>query len=103
MKRALLAAILASSLLTSIAWPGLASAKAADTYQVTGEVVEVNTDVIVVMKGKERFEINRDPADKTDIKVGDKITVHYKMTETSVDKKDDKGKAPAKAPAKKGG
>jgi len=80
MKRIFLAAIL-------LGFSSLAYAKAADTYQVTGEVVSVDNDVIVVMKGKERFEINRDPADKTDVKVGDKVTIKYKMTETSIEKK----------------
>jgi len=80
MKRLLVAAMLLG--LTSLGY-----AKAADTYQVTGEVVSVDNDVIVVMKGKERFEINRDPADKTDVKVGDKVTIKYKMTETSIEKK----------------
>ena len=80
MKRIFLAAIL-------LGFSSLAYAKAADTYQVTGEVVSVDSDVIVVMKGKERFEINRDPADKTDVKVGDKVTIKYKMTETSIEKK----------------
>ncbi len=80
MKRLLAAALL-------LAFSSLGYAKAADTYQVTGEVVSVDNDIIVVMKGKERFEINRDPADKTEIKVGDKVTIKYKMTETSVEKK----------------
>jgi len=80
MKRLLVAAML-------LGFTSLGYAKAADTYQVTGEVVSVDNDVIVVMKGKERFEINRDPADKTDIKVGDKVTIKYKMTETSIEKK----------------
>jgi len=78
-----------------------AYAKAPDSYQVTGQVVSVDTDVIVVMKGKERFEIARDPADKTEIKVGDKITIKYKMTETSIEKKDDKAAAPPAAAKKK--
>lgn len=80
MKRIFLAALL-------LGFTSLAFAKAADTYQVTGDVVSVDADVIVVMKGKERFEINRDPADKTDVKVGDKVTIKYKMTETSIEKK----------------
>src|SRR6476660_9361554 len=45
-----------------------------DAYQVTGNVVEINNNVIVVMKGKERFEIARDGGSKVpaDVKVGDK-------------------------------
>lgn len=68
-----------------------------DAYQVTGNVVEINNNVIVVMKGKERFEIARDGGSKVpaDVKVGDKVTVHYRMTATDVEAK--AAKAPAKA------
>ena len=80
--------ILALSLSFALAVP--AAAKAPDEYQVTGEVKEVTADTIVVMKGKERFEIAR-PADvKTDAKVGDKVTIKYFMTAKSVEVK--KGK-----------
>lgn len=63
-----------------------ASAKA---YQVTGPVVEVSNDMIVVMKGKDRWEIGRDASSKVpaDVKVGDKVTVYYKMTATEVESK----------------
>ena len=63
-----------------------ASAKA---YQVTGPVVEVSNDMIVVMKGKDRWEIARDASSKVpaDVKVGDKVTVYYKMTATEVESK----------------
>jgi hypothetical protein len=80
MKRMILAAML-------LAFSSIGYAKSPDTYQVTGDVVSVDADVIVVMKGKERFEIGRDPADKTDVKVGDKVTIKYRMTETSIEKK----------------
>jgi hypothetical protein len=64
-----------------------AIAKAPDDYQVTGEVKEVTADTIVVMKGKERFEIAK-PADvKSDAKVGDKVTIKYFMTAKSVEVK----------------
>jgi FKBP-type peptidyl-prolyl cis-trans isomerase len=57
-----------------------------DAYQVTGVVKETNADTITVMKGKERFEIARG-GDTTAVKVGDKVTVHYKMTVTKIDVK----------------
>ena len=57
-----------------------------DSYQVTGIVKDVSTDTITVMKGKEKFEIARG-ADTTAVKAGDKVTVHYKMTATSVEVK----------------
>jgi hypothetical protein len=80
MKRTILG--LCAALLLS---PAAAWSRAADTYQVTGQVVSVDADLIVVMKGKEKFEINRDAGDKTDVKVGDKVTVRYKMTATSIE------------------
>ena len=64
-----------------------ASGKSPADYQVTGEVKEVTADIIVVMKGTERFEIAR-PADlKTDVKVGDKVTIRSTMTAKSIEKK----------------
>lgn len=65
-------------------------------YQVTGPVLDVNDDVIVVEKGKEKWEIgrNKDTKIKGDLKKGSKVTVHYKMTATSVESKD---AAPTKA------
>jgi hypothetical protein len=80
MKRLAFAVMLLA--LTATAW-----AKQPDTYQVTGEVTAVDADIIVVMKGKEKFEIARDPADKTDVKVGDKVTVKYRMTAASIEVK----------------
>jgi hypothetical protein len=83
MKRLLLAA----SLLFLVLSATTAQARSPDTYQVTGQVASVEADLIVVMKGKEKFEIARDPADKTDVKVGDKVTVKYRMTAASIEKK----------------
>ena len=59
------------------------------TYQVTGPVLEVGADKIVVQKGKERWEITRDSSSKVpaDVKVGDKVTIEYRMTATSVEVK----------------
>jgi hypothetical protein len=71
-----------------------AFAREPDDYQVTGVVSALEADVITVMKGKEKFEIARDPADKTDVKVGDKVTVHYRMRAASIEVK------PAKATKK---
>ncbi len=71
-----------------------AFAEAAKTYQVTGPILEVNAKMIVVQKGDDRWEIARDEATKTkgELKVGEKVTIHYRMTATSVDTKE----APAK-------
>jgi hypothetical protein len=77
-----------------------AFAAAAKTYEVTGPVLEVNADMIVVQKGKDRWEITRDASTKMtgDIKVGDKVHIDYRMTATAVEAKAAK---PAKAPKKK--
>jgi len=72
----------------------------AKSYQVTGPVVEVNDTMIVVTKGKERFEIDRDSNTKVtgDLKVGDKVTIMYTMTAKEVEVKADKSaKKDAKA------
>ncbi|HSN40247.1 MAG TPA: hypothetical protein VLT92_08640 [Burkholderiales bacterium] len=72
-------------------------APAAMAYQVTGPVLEVTDTKIVVEKGKEKWEIARDNDTKVTgtLKKGDKVTVQYRMTATSIEVKD------AKAPAKK--
>ncbi|WP_372522384.1 hypothetical protein [Sulfuricaulis sp.] len=58
-------------------------------YQVTGPVLEVTDSKIVVQKGKEKWELARDAGTKVtgDVKVGDKVTVEYKMTATSIESK----------------
>jgi hypothetical protein len=70
-----------------------------DKYQVTGEVVEVSDSMIVVMKGKERFEIARDAGTKVEgaLAKGSKVTIKYKMTATSVEVKADKTSTKKKA------
>ena len=66
---------------------GIGGNSGPDAYQVTGEVVEVNETVIVVLKGKERFEIARGTVE-TAAKVGQKVKVEYKMTATSIEVKE---------------
>ena len=58
-------------------------------YQVTGPVLEVTDSKIVVQKGKEKWEVARDAGTKVtgDVKVGDKVTVEYRMTATSIEAK----------------
>jgi hypothetical protein len=70
-------------------------------YQVTGPVLDVTDDVITVEKGKEKWEIGRDKNTKVsgELKKGSRVTVHYKMTATSVDVKD-AGKAKSDTKAK---
>lgn len=59
------------------------------TYQVTGPVLESTSDMIVVKKGAERWEIARSGSTKVtgDLKVGATVTVQYRMSATSVDVK----------------
>ena len=70
-----------------------AFAGAPKTYQVTGPVLEVKDDMIVVQKGKDKWEIARDA--NTKIKgeptVGTKVTIEYRMTAATVDVKAEKG------------
>ena len=84
MKKALLS-LCAASLVCAIAF-GAPSAK---TYQVTGPIVEMTEKTIVVQKGDDRWEIARDEATKAkgDLKVGQKVTIHYRMTATTVELK----------------
>jgi hypothetical protein len=71
---------------------------ATKTYQVTGPVLEVKDDVIVVQKGKEKWEIARTPETKVtgELKVGAKVTIEYRMTAATVEAKADKAAKPAK-------
>ena len=82
----------------------VAFAASVKTYQVTGPVLELKDDMIVVQKGNEKWEIARDKATKVtgDLKVGAKVTIQYQMTATEIESKEaPKKEAPAKAPTKK--
>ena len=56
------------------------------TYQVTGPVLEVTSDMVAVQKGSDRWEIALGPDTKVtgDLKVGSKVTIEYRMTATKV-------------------
>ena len=62
---------------------------AANAYQVTGPVLESTPTKIIVQKGKEKWELTRDASTKVpaDVKVGDKVTVEYKMIATDIEVK----------------
>jgi hypothetical protein len=63
-----------------------AFAAKAKTYQVTGPVLAVEGDTITVQKGKEKWEIDRDAKTNGDTpKVGDKVTIEYRMTATRIE------------------
>ena len=93
--------ILATVLAILLALPVLAAAP--KTYQVTGPVLELTSDMIVVKKGSDRWEIARDASTKVtgDLKVGAKVTIEYRMTATSIEVKGEKA-PPAKKTPKKG-
>ena len=84
----------ASLAVSSVAFAG------AKTYEVTGPVLEVNESMIVVQKGKDRWEMNRDAKTKVtgDVKVGDKVHITYTMSASDIEVKAGKGgKKDAKA------
>jgi hypothetical protein len=84
--------MVAAAVVVTLLLSGPGQAASPDKYQVTGQVLEVTDTMIVVMKGKERFEMARDASTKVngDLKVGAKITAQYKITATSVEVKADK-------------
>jgi len=90
---------LASFLVLAAFTAGYAFA-APKTYQVTGPVLEVRPDAVVVQKGTERWELARGAGTKVtgDLKVGAKVTVTYTMTATGIEVKPE---AAAKATKKK--
>ena len=61
------------------------------SYQVTGPVLEVKDDIVVVQKGKDKWEIAKDKDAKVtgDLKVGSKVTVTYTMKASTIDVKGD--------------
>ena len=71
--------------------PENAHARLPKKYQVTGKVLEVSSDLIVVDKDGEKWEIGRDANTKVtgQLKVGQKVTIEYRMSATNVESKDD--------------
>jgi hypothetical protein len=70
----------------------VAFAAGPNKYQVTGPVLEIKGDVIVLKKGNDKWEVTRDASTKVtgDLKVGSKVTIEYKMTATKIEVKEDK-------------
>jgi hypothetical protein len=74
------------------------------SYQVTGPILEVKDDVIVVQKGNDKWEIARDKDTKVtgDLKVGSKATIYYTMKAAEIEVKEaTKKEKPAKQAPKK--
>ena len=65
------------------------AAFAGKTYQFTGKVLEIKDNVLVVEKGKEKFEMTKDANTKIkgDLKVGAKVTVQYESRATDIEVK----------------
>ena len=80
-----------------------AFAAAPKSYQVTGPVLELRPDVIVVQKGSEKWEIARDSTQGKEIKVGQKVTIQYTMAVKSIESKDAKPAGDSVKVAKKAG
>jgi hypothetical protein len=89
------------SLLAAFLLAGPAMAAGPKDYQVTGPVLDVKDDVIVVQKGNEKWEIGREKNTKVsgDLKKGARVTVHYKMNASNIEVKDT-GKAKTETKAK---
>jgi hypothetical protein len=59
---------------------------AAKSYQFTGVVKTVQGDTFTVQKSaSETWEFSKDASTKGAVKVGDKVTVHYKMIATEIE------------------
>jgi hypothetical protein len=99
MKNTLLSLLAAGA----VAFSGAAFAADAKDYQVTGPVLEKTDTMIAVQKGKDRWEImiSAGTAGAAEAKVGDKVTVHYTMSATSVEAKPAKAEKGAKKEEKK--
>ncbi len=88
MKKPFLSFAAACGLLLALVPAGTAAPK---DYQVTGPIVSVTDTTIVVKKGQEDWELSKaaalKPSDGSELKVGDKVTIHYVMDAKTVEKK----------------
>ena len=87
MKKALLALTTALTFATASL-----HAASPDSYQVTGPIVELTDTKIVVMKGKDKWEVARTADTKVtgELKVGAKVTIEYSMTDKTIEAKPEK-------------
>jgi ribosomal 50S subunit-recycling heat shock protein len=62
------------------------------TYQVTGPVLEIKDGMIIVEKGKDKWEIAKDAATKVtgELKVGSKVMIEYTMKAATIEVKEAK-------------
>ena len=70
-------------LVTALTWSAYAAAK---SYQFTGVVKTATGDTFTVQKSAtETWEFSKDASTKGTVKVGDRVTVHYKMIATEIE------------------
>ena len=73
-------------LLALVALLTITAYAAAKTYQFTGVVKTAHGDTFTVQKSPtETWEFSKDAATKGTVKVGDKVTVHYRMVATDIE------------------
>ncbi len=91
------------ALTAAFSFAACAFAEEPNKYQVTGPIVELTDTKIVVMKGKDKWELARNADTKVtgELKVGAKVTIQYSMTAQTIEAKDDKAKPEAKEKTKK--
>ena len=91
------------ALTAALSFAASAFAEEPNKYQVTGPIVELTDAKIVVMKGKDKWELARNADTKVtgELKVGAKVTIQYSMTAQTIEAKDDKAKDAAKDKPKK--
>jgi len=84
MKRAVVVVVVVLLLIAAVAF-----AESVKTYQVTGPVLEIKDTMIVVQKGKDKWDIAKDANTKVkgDLKVGAKVTIQYEMKATDIEVK----------------
>jgi len=84
MKRAAVVAVVVLLIMAAAAF-----ADSVKTYQVTGPVLEITDTMIVVQKGKDKWEIAKDANTKVkgNLKVGAKVTIQYEMKATDIEVK----------------
>lgn len=84
MKRAAVVVVVVVLIIAAVAFAG-----SVKTYQVTGPVLEIKDTMIVVQKGKDKWEIAKDANTKVkgDLKVGAKVTIQYEMKATDIEVK----------------
>jgi hypothetical protein len=84
------ARIAALALAISLLSISAAYAEASNLYQVTGVILSMTDATITVQKGSEKWELARDKATNVrggTLKVGQKVTVNYRMYAVSVEVK----------------